>query len=115
MRRNMSGNLGLYKYLWPGSVYDGIKSILQIRVLPKLTTSILLPSDQGVILSLEANYRVKLSHLLLNKEARDVSLYEGLMMIRSAWELNVSGEVIKNAWRQSGLLSHLPGQYARNS
>ena len=21
MRRNMSGNLGLYKYLWPGSVY----------------------------------------------------------------------------------------------
>ena len=22
MRRNMSGNLGLYKYLWPGSVYD---------------------------------------------------------------------------------------------
>ena len=22
MRRNMSGNLGLYKYLWPGSVAD---------------------------------------------------------------------------------------------
>ena len=21
MRRNMSGNLGMYKYLWPGSVY----------------------------------------------------------------------------------------------
>ena len=21
MRRNMGGNLGLYKYLWPGSVY----------------------------------------------------------------------------------------------
>ena len=21
MRRNMSGNLGLYEYLWPGSVY----------------------------------------------------------------------------------------------
>ena len=21
MRRNMSGNFGLYKYLWPGSVY----------------------------------------------------------------------------------------------
>ena len=26
MRRNMSGNLGLYKYLWPGSVY--VMSIL---------------------------------------------------------------------------------------
>ena len=22
MRRNMSGNLGLYEYLWPGSVYS---------------------------------------------------------------------------------------------
>ena len=28
MRRNMSGNLGLYKYLWPGSVYMFICSEL---------------------------------------------------------------------------------------
>ena len=27
MRRNMSGNLGLYKYLWPGSVYSCRKNI----------------------------------------------------------------------------------------
>ena len=67
---------------------------------------------QGVIRSLKANYRTKLTHLLLNKEAKvnDVSLYEGLMMVISAWELNVSGEVIKNAWRKSGVLSHVPGQ-----
>ena len=24
MRRNMSGNLGLYKYLWPGSVHFNV-------------------------------------------------------------------------------------------
>ena len=86
-------------------IYDGIKSSLEIRMLPKRTTSMLQPCDQGVIRSLKANYRVKLAHLLLNKEAKDVSLYEGLMMVRSAWELNVSGEVIKNAWWKSGLLS----------
>ena len=73
-------------------IYDGIKSSLEIRMLPKRTTSMLQPCDQGVIRSLKANYRVKLAHLLLNKEAKDVSLYEGLMMVRSAW-------------RKSGLLS----------
>ena len=30
MRRNMSGNLGLYKYLWPGSVHfkSGVFNLL---------------------------------------------------------------------------------------
>ena len=79
-------------------------------MLPKRTTSMLQPCDQGVIRSLKANYRVKLTHLLLTKEAKDVSLYEGLMMVRSAWELNVSSEVIKNAWRKSGLLSRVAEQ-----
>ena len=27
MRRNMSGNLGLYKYLWPGSVYTSAHTL----------------------------------------------------------------------------------------
>ena len=27
MRRNMSGNLGLYKYLWPGSVCNSISGL----------------------------------------------------------------------------------------
>ena len=31
MRRNMSGNLGMYKYLWPGSVY----SILSLVRTPR--------------------------------------------------------------------------------
>ena len=53
-------------------------------MLPKLTTSMIQPCDQGVIRSSKANYRTKLSHLLLNKEAKDDSLYEGLMMVRSA-------------------------------
>ena len=33
MRRNMSRNLGLYKYLWPGSVYK-IKTRLLYSKLP---------------------------------------------------------------------------------
>ena len=32
MRRNMSGNLGLYKYLWPGSVSVLIDKILRIEL-----------------------------------------------------------------------------------
>ena len=27
MRRNMSGNLGLYKYFWQGSVYTGAHTL----------------------------------------------------------------------------------------
>ena len=26
MRGNVSGNLGLYKYLWPGSVYERVEN-----------------------------------------------------------------------------------------
>ena len=33
MRRNMSGNLGLYKYLWPGSVEFQIYNWLTLDVL----------------------------------------------------------------------------------
>ena len=35
MRRNMSGNLGLYKYLWPGSVYfDDVAATNPPNALP---------------------------------------------------------------------------------
>ena len=33
MRRNMSGNLGLYKYLWPGSVYKSVQQISKLNLL----------------------------------------------------------------------------------
>ena len=33
MRRNMSGNLDLYKYLWPGSVYLYRKAIFRTSTL----------------------------------------------------------------------------------
>ncbi|KAI6656157.1 hypothetical protein LOD99_1490 [Oopsacas minuta] len=47
-------------------------------MMQKQTTSMLQPYDQGLIRSLKAYYWDKLAHLLLTKEAKDVSLCEGL-------------------------------------
>ena len=32
-----------------------------------------------------------------------MTLFEGLMMLRSVWEKDVSAEIIKNAWHKSGI------------
>ena len=50
-----------------------------------------------------AQFRIKLCRLLLTKEAKEISLYEGLMMARAAWATNVTPETIKNCWSKSGL------------
>lgn len=83
--------------------YDGVKTNLEVKMLPPNTSSKLQPCDQGVIRSLKAHYRGKLARLLIHKAAKDVSLYEGLQMVRSAWANNVTEDTIKNAWRKSGL------------
>ena len=42
MRRNLSGKLGIYKYLWPGSVYlshneDNLQKLCEIIGMMKTT------------------------------------------------------------------------------
>ena len=71
-------------------------------MLPQSATSKVQPCDQGVIRSLKASYREKLARLLLTKEAKKVSLYEGLMMVRASWS-NVTEQVVRNCWKKSGL------------
>ena len=48
---------------------------------------------------MKAHYRVRLTRFLVYKGAKDVSLYEGLLMLRAAWE--VSSDVVRNAWRKT--------------
>ena len=52
-------------------------------------------------------YRAHLTRFLVYKEAKDVSLYEGLLMLRAAWE-EVSSDVVRNAWRETGLKGSMP-------
>ncbi|KAI6646969.1 Tigger transposable element-derived protein 4-like [Oopsacas minuta] len=54
--------------------YDGVKANLRLVMFPKNTTAKLQPCDQGFIRSLKAHYRGKLARLILNKEAKSVSL-----------------------------------------
>ena len=71
--------------------------------LPQNTTAKLQPCDQGVIRFLKAQYRRRLGKLLLHQEANQVSLWEGLMMLRASWAIDVKQDVILNAWSKSGL------------
>ena len=84
-------------------MYDGTKTNMRIIMLPKNTTSKLQPCDQGVIRSLKAKYRGRLGKLSLAKDSDKISLYEGLMIIRASWNIDVHESVILNAWKKSGL------------
>ena len=85
-------------YLGFTETYDGEKTFLKPLMLPKNTTSRLQPCDQGVIRSLKAYSRQRLLRLLLHKEAKNILLYEALLMIRAVWKFDVKESVIKNAW-----------------
>ena len=65
--------------------YDGVKTNLRVIMLPKNTTAKLQPCDQRVIRSLKMLYHRGLASLILNKEAKIMSLYEGLCLIRASW------------------------------
>ena len=92
------------------SLYTGVNTFIRILMLPKNTTSKLQPCDQGCIRSLKAHYRRRLTGLVMHKEAKDVSLYEKLLMFRAAWTMDVSDTVVRNAWAKSGLLACEAGE-----
>ena len=54
-----------------------VKANLKLVTLPKNTTAKLHACDEVVIRSLKANYRGKLSRLILNKDAKSVSNEDG--------------------------------------
>ena len=61
----------------------GVNTFIRILMLPKNTTSKLQPCGQGCIRSLKG-----LTGLVMHNEAKDVSLYEGLLMLRAAWTMD---------------------------
>ena len=77
---------------------------MRLLMLPKNTTSKLQPCDQGLIQLSKVKYRVLLGKFLLCKENADkVSLYEVLMVVRAAWNLDVEQSVVLIAWRKRGI------------
>lgn len=84
-------------------------SNIKLIFLPPNTTSRLQPMDMGVIHSLKSLYRLKIARKLLalleckpNPTVKDINLYEGLMMLKSAWD-EVSKKTIRNCFIKSGL------------
>ena len=74
-----------------------------IMKLPVNITSKLQPCYQGVIRSMIAKYRDRLANLMLTADqTKDVTLYNGLIMLGAAWA-EVTEEVVLNAWRKLGL------------
>ena len=55
---------------------------IRVLLLPKNTTSKLQPCDQGIIRSMKAHYREKLTRVMVHREVNEILLYEGLLMVR---------------------------------
>ena len=64
-------------------------------MLPKNTTFKLEPCNQGAIRSLQG--KIDYANLLVNKDAKNVSLYEDIMMVGTAWANDVTASDIKNS------------------
>ena len=71
-------------------------NLLQIMYLPENTTSRLQPADLGCIRSLMAGFR-RLSFKLPFKQPKDITLYDSLHLLKTAWEFDVT----ENCWRNS--------------
>jgi hypothetical protein len=81
---------------------------IKIVYFPSNTTSRLQPLDQGVIHSIKANYRRKLTQKLIaiiedNKipTSNSIDLYEAIIMLKNAWN-EVTNITIQNCFRKSG-------------
>ena len=84
-------------------------SNVNIQFLPKNTTSVLQPMDQGIIRSLKCHYRKKLmKHVITQSETNDVQAKDvqvDLLMVMNwclfAWQ-SVTETTIKNCFRKAG-------------
>uniref|UniRef100_H3ABS0 HTH CENPB-type domain-containing protein n=1 Tax=Latimeria chalumnae TaxID=7897 RepID=H3ABS0_LATCH len=86
-----------------------------LRFLPKNTTSILQPCDQGIIRTAKAYFRKQMARTVLhhiddenNKAtaveiARKISLLDAILMLANAWS-DVDASTIRNCWKKGGLV-----------
>ena len=98
----------------PVTLQMALKNI-KIIFLPKNSTSVLQPMDQGVIRSFKCKYRTKLlSHVISQVEGKDktiedvkVNLLMVMNWVKFAWE-SVTQETIKNCFKKSFFNQEIP-------
>lgn len=87
---------------------------IRLEFLPKNTTSILQPCDQGIIRTAKAYFRKEMARSVLRQIdegnraaaadiAKKISLLDAILMLRDAWA-DVEASTIRNCWRKGGLV-----------
>ena len=87
---------------------------IRLEFLPKNTTSILQPCDQGIIRTTKAYFRKEMAGSVLRQIdegnraaaadiAKKISLLDAILMLRDAWA-DVEASTIRNCWRKGGLV-----------
>ncbi|XP_047200519.1 tigger transposable element-derived protein 6-like [Hippoglossus stenolepis] len=87
---------------------------IRLEFLPKNTTSILQPCEQGIIRTAKAYFRKEMAHSVLCHTdegsrvtavdiADKISLLDAVLMLRDAWA-DVEASTIRNCWRKGGLV-----------
>ncbi|KAG7273270.1 hypothetical protein CRUP_009698, partial [Coryphaenoides rupestris] len=87
---------------------------IRVEFLPKNTTSILQPCDQGIIRTAKAYFRKEMARSVLHQIdagnrataadiAKKISLLDSILMLRDAWA-DVGASTIRNCWKKGGLV-----------
>ena len=91
----------------------GLKAI-ELCFLPPNTTSITQPMDQGVIRSLKAKYRSRITHRIIeaidaNKSIPNVNVLDAMKMVTVCWE-NVTEKTVRNCFAKSRISDQASAQ-----
>ncbi|XP_030265085.1 tigger transposable element-derived protein 6-like [Sparus aurata] len=87
---------------------------IRLEFLPKNTTSILRPCDQGIVRTTKTYFRKEMARSVLRQIdegnraaaadiAKKISLLDAILMLRDAWA-DVEASTIRNCWRKGGLV-----------
>jgi hypothetical protein len=91
-------------------VGEGSLSNVQVEWLPKNTTSVWQPLDQGIIASFKLQYRKHwIRYMIREHDAgrnpqKTMTLLKAVLWTRSAWETLVQKETIQQCWAKSTLI-----------
>uniref|UniRef100_H2ZXU3 DDE-1 domain-containing protein n=1 Tax=Latimeria chalumnae TaxID=7897 RepID=H2ZXU3_LATCH len=82
---------------------------IRLEFLPKNTTSILQPCDQGIIRTAKAYFHKQLARTVLhhvddeNNKATAVEIANAILMLANAWS-DVNALTVRNCWKKGGLV-----------
>uniref|UniRef100_H3AKG2 HTH CENPB-type domain-containing protein n=1 Tax=Latimeria chalumnae TaxID=7897 RepID=H3AKG2_LATCH len=75
---------------------------IQLEFLPKNTTSILQPCDQGIIRIAKAYFRKQMACTVLHHIDEKISLLDAILMLANTWS-DIDASTIRNCWKKGGL------------